>query len=576
MSFISKLFGEDLQPLRTQMAEVIKELHDQAVTLHQVDLAQSLSDFRETIYEPFLFVIVGEVKTGKSSFINALLDTGHDIVDVAPDPCTDTIQQVLYGPIEETIEINQYQKKIFLPVEILKQISIVDTPGTNTISEHHQEITEHFVPRSDLIVFVFEAKNPYRQSAWDFFKYIHKDWHKKIIFVLQQADLMEDDDLLTNIEGLRKHATKQGIENPEVFALSAKMELLGKKDTSGFLPLRGYIRDNITSANALALKLKSNISSAEIFHEKLRVPLEQMENQYHIDFEFRREVSHTLVEQETRSHKQIGLLIERMLGDYDRITGLAKGDLEGQLGLISLTGKSFRSIFNKSASPQVAMQALTKDLEAKLKESFEERAQDGIEDIADSIRQMAQIIDLKIKSSTALQKPQQDVFGDISEKRRMVLRELKENFSDFLQRTENFTGKEIVPRASSVSPNLAAGSGMAVIGIVLTAMTSIPALDITGGIISAVGFLFAGGTVLLKRGKIIKGFSEEISKGRKQLEEVLTEKLSAYVADIRKKIDGNFSEFDQLLDDQKQYIKDRRNIHSRIQERISVLRNRLS
>lgn len=576
MSFISKLFGEDLQPLRTQMAEVIKELHDQAVTLHQVDLAQSLSDFRETIYEPFLFVIVGEVKTGKSSFINALLDTGHDIVDVAPDPCTDTIQQVLYGPIEETIEINQYQKKIFLPVEILKQISIVDTPGTNTISEHHQEITEHFVPRSDLIVFVFEAKNPYRQSAWDFFKYIHKDWHKKIIFVLQQADLMEDDDLITNIEGLRKHATKQGVENPEVFALSAKMELLGNKDSSGFLPLRGYIRDNITSANALALKLKSNINSAEIFHEKLRVPLEQMENQYLIDFEFRKEVSHTLTEQETRSHKQIGLLIERMLGDYDRITGNAQGELEGQLGLFSLTGKSFRSIFNKSASPQVAMQALTKDLEVALKQSFEQRAQDGIEDIADSIRQMAQIIDLKIKSSTALQKPQQDVFGDISEKRRMVLRELKENFSDFLQRTENFAGKEIVPRASSVSPNLAAGSGMAVIGIVLTAMTSIPALDITGGIISAVGFLFAGGTVLLKRGKIIRGFTEEIGKGRTQLEEVLTEKLFAYVADIRKKIDGNFSEFDHLLEEQRSYITQSKNAHSSLYERISALRNRLS
>lgn len=575
MSFISKLFGEDLQPLRTQMAEIIKELHDQAVTLHQGDLAQSLSDFRETIYEPFLFVIVGEVKTGKSSFINALLDTGHDIVDVAPDPCTDTIQQVLYGPVEETVEISQYQKKIFLPVEILKQISIVDTPGTNTISEHHQEITEHFVPRSDLIVFVFEAKNPYRQSAWDFFKYIHKDWHKKIIFVLQQSDLMEDDDLMTNIEGLRKHATKQGIEAPEVFALSAKMELLGNKETSGFQPLRGYIRDNITSANALALKLKSNINSAEIFHEKLRVPLEQMETQYSTDFEFRREVSHTLEEQQNRSHKQIGLLIERMLGDYDRITGTAQGDLEGQLGLLSLTGKSFRSIFNKSASPQVAMQALTKDLEVALKQSFEQRAQDGIEDIADSIRQMAQIIDLKIKSSTALQKPHRDVFGDISEKRRMVLRELKENFSDFLQRTENFAGKEIVPRASSVSPNLAAGSGMAVIGIVLTAMTSIPALDITGGIISAVGFLFAGGTVLLKRGKIIRGFSEEISKGRTQLEGVLTEKLTAYVTDIRKKIDGNFSEFDQLLEDQKIYIENRRNVHLNIMERISTLRNRL-
>ncbi|MBK7009342.1 MAG: dynamin family protein [Saprospiraceae bacterium] len=34
------------------------------------------------------------------------------------------------------------------------------TPGTNTIVAHHQEITEKFIPYSDLIVFVFEAKNP--------------------------------------------------------------------------------------------------------------------------------------------------------------------------------------------------------------------------------------------------------------------------------------------------------------------------------------------------------------------------------------------------------------------------------
>ncbi|RQH24196.1 hypothetical protein D5R40_30035 [Okeania hirsuta] len=38
---------------------------------------------------------------------------------------------------------------------MLRKISIVDTPGTNTISEHHQEITERLFLRSDLIVFVF-------------------------------------------------------------------------------------------------------------------------------------------------------------------------------------------------------------------------------------------------------------------------------------------------------------------------------------------------------------------------------------------------------------------------------------
>ncbi|MEZ4986392.1 MAG: dynamin family protein [Saprospiraceae bacterium] len=69
--------------------------------------------------------------------------------------------------------------------KILRDIAIVDTPGT-TIVEHHQEITERFVPASDLIVFVFEAKNPYRQSARTFFDFIQDEWRKKVIFVLQQ------------------------------------------------------------------------------------------------------------------------------------------------------------------------------------------------------------------------------------------------------------------------------------------------------------------------------------------------------------------------------------------------------
>lgn len=571
MSIISRLFGSEQQPLRARMGEAIKALHDQAVRLHQQDLAQSLSDFRETIFEPFLFVIVGEVKTGKSSFINALLDTGEEVVEVAPDPCTDTIQQVLYGETEETVELSAHQKKIFLPVEILKKISIVDTPGTNTISEHHQEITEHFVPRSDLVVFVFEAKNPYRQSAWEFFQYIHQDWHKKIVFVLQQSDLMEPDDLVVNIEGLRKYAIKQGIEAPEVFALSAKQELNGQKEASGFAPLREYIRENITSADAVRLKLQSNLESASLYHEKLNVPIEEMARQLSRDQDFRQEVSHTLTEQQERSHKQIDQLVERMLSDYDRITGQAKGVLQEELGVLKLTGKSFQSIFNKSASPQKSMEAFTTDLEKKLRENFDQRANDGIEDIADSIRQMAQIIELKIKSGSILNKPHSDVFGDISERRRMVLRELKDNFGEFLQQTENFAGKEIMPQASAVSPNLAAGSGIAVIGIALTAMTTIPALDITGGIMSAVGVLFAGGTILMKRGRIIRGFAEEINKGRAQLEETITDKLKAYVAGIRNKIDGNFEEFDTLLMEQETFIASSKSHQSEIKAQLDHL-----
>lgn len=103
---------------------------------------------RTNINEPFLFVVVGEVKAGKSSFVNALLQA--DICKTAADPCTDVIQQIVYSEDEFEQPRGQYLRKIGLPNEILKTLSVVDTPGTNTIVENHQEITKDFIPNSDL------------------------------------------------------------------------------------------------------------------------------------------------------------------------------------------------------------------------------------------------------------------------------------------------------------------------------------------------------------------------------------------------------------------------------------------
>lgn len=65
---------------------------------NMMDTVKELANRVET---PFTFVIVGEVKAGKSSFINALLQTDKEICKVAPSPMTDTIQQILYGPVEK-------------------------------------------------------------------------------------------------------------------------------------------------------------------------------------------------------------------------------------------------------------------------------------------------------------------------------------------------------------------------------------------------------------------------------------------------------------------------------------------
>ena len=102
----------ELRGFRVRLSEAIKTLHELIERIKSPELAQNASDLRERVKEPFMFVIVGEVKSGKSSFINALLNTGTEVCKVAPDPCTDTIQQVLYGE-ENVLVVNDYLKKFF-------------------------------------------------------------------------------------------------------------------------------------------------------------------------------------------------------------------------------------------------------------------------------------------------------------------------------------------------------------------------------------------------------------------------------------------------------------------------------
>lgn len=44
------------------------------------------------------------------------------------------------------------------------QINLVDTPGTNVILKRQQRLTEEFVPRADLVLFVLSADRPFTES----------------------------------------------------------------------------------------------------------------------------------------------------------------------------------------------------------------------------------------------------------------------------------------------------------------------------------------------------------------------------------------------------------------------------
>src|SRR5436305_497984 len=194
-----------------------------------------------------LLVIVGEVKAGKSSFINALLR--EDVCEVAPGPCTVRIQELVYGTERRIETLGDSWQRVALPREVLREITMVDTPGTNSIVKDHQTITENYIPQSDLVVFVFSAVNPHTKSAWELLTLIKKQWHRKVVFVLQQSDRASQKELTTNLEHVRQYARDRQVENPIVFTLSAKREIEVMPE-SGFSEFRGYLQNTIAGGEA--------------------------------------------------------------------------------------------------------------------------------------------------------------------------------------------------------------------------------------------------------------------------------------------------------------------------------------
>ena len=118
---------------------------------------------------------------------------------------------------------------VYVPVDWLQDISLVDTPGTNAVIQKHQEITEHFVPRSDLVLFVTSADRPFSESERAFLERI-RQWGKKIVVVINKIDLVATPAEKAQIVDFVAQNARQllGV-TPQVFAVSARQALQAKE-----------------------------------------------------------------------------------------------------------------------------------------------------------------------------------------------------------------------------------------------------------------------------------------------------------------------------------------------------------
>jgi len=180
------------------------------------DLATALDDLEGL----FLLVVVGEFNAGKSTLINALL--AAPVMREGVTPTTDRVTLIVHGDAESRAELSADLVRITHPAPRLRALALVDTPGTNAVITRHQVLTERFVPRADLILFVTSADRPFTESERAFLERI-AEWGKKVTVVVNKADLLEDDASVSEVLAyVRAHARDTLGSEPAVVALSAR------------------------------------------------------------------------------------------------------------------------------------------------------------------------------------------------------------------------------------------------------------------------------------------------------------------------------------------------------------------
>jgi small GTP-binding protein len=275
----------ELRSLLNRLADTLKRFDTNVST----DDTRALQDAIEHLDELFLLVIVGEFNSGKSSFINALL--GASVLPEGVTPTTDRITLLRHGE-----EPNDELREAFLldrsyPADVLRQLTIVDTPGTNAVIRRHEELTQTFIPRADLVLFITSADRPFTESERVFLSLI-KEWGKKIVLILNKSDILEDNEVDQVVAFMRDHAQELLGTTPEIFPVSSRTALRSRSSDNGdelwqksrFAAMEHYIVDTLDEETRIRLKLLSPLGVAEHISDTYLKAVKERLSVLHEDF----------------------------------------------------------------------------------------------------------------------------------------------------------------------------------------------------------------------------------------------------------------------------------------------------
>lgn len=170
--------------------------------------------------EQYDVVVCGEVKKGKSSFINALM--GEEVLPTNTKVATSQVYRIINSDKEEynlvftdgtrqsiskaelskygsQVDADMYGEPIFKnhqldyievkhPIPALpKSVALVDTPGIGAVYAAHEQITRSYLNKAAAVIFIIDPKNPIVAQEKAFIESALKVT-KRIMFVMTKMD----------------------------------------------------------------------------------------------------------------------------------------------------------------------------------------------------------------------------------------------------------------------------------------------------------------------------------------------------------------------------------------------------
>ena len=393
----------------------------------------------------------------------------------------------------------------------------------------HQTITENFVPRADLVLFVFSVANPWTQSAWDFLKLVQKKWLKNVVFVLQQADLREP----TEIDVIRRHLQDTAMQKlgfvPPIFAVSARKALLARTtaldkerlwNESEFGPLDEQINLIVAESSARMLKLRSTTQTG-------RVMLGEIAGEIRESFD-------AILRDEARLTRVDLFLYARKEQTLRQVAGLLRGvdqacrdsAAEGTKLLEEKFSfwRTWRIIWSR-AQWQRDFQI---EIESKLRRSVEPQLEHAVHLLEADLRglwpQLRDMIDTHLAGELRAQVPK--TMPDFARQRRELLQSIQ------LALAERASGRTVEEQLAKLfretSARLRLPAGVAAVGgiaALIAALSSAAVADVTG-VLAASAAVIGTIVALRQRKKILNSYHEQMTSKCSELLHAMEQQLS--------------------------------------------------